>query len=90
MASQFEKRKAKKEQVVITEVDPVFDKIAYDIFYDETEHKFVRVAIEYDLTLGVGRVKETKAIADSQPVAIYKIGVLMNRKIFNLPPNEEN
>jgi hypothetical protein len=91
MASQFEKRKAKasEPEKEIVKVDPVYDRTAYDVFWDDEQRKFVRVILEYDLLSGKGRVKETKAIADSQPVAIYKMGEAMNRKVLKLAPKEE-
>lgn len=102
MASQFEKRKAKEENdKMIVEIEEeaeqlaklqkraVYDKLAYDVFFDDAQHKFVRVTIEYDLNLKIGKVKEVKPIADSQPVAVMKMSELMNRKVFGLPPKEE-
>lgn len=96
MSSQYEKRKAKAKEVKedptnIPSIDTsiVYDRTAYDIFWDDEQRKFVRVIVEYDLTLGLGRVKETKAIADSQPVAVYKMGEAINRKVFNLPMKED-
>lgn len=94
MANNFEKRKAKEEaeaaakEVAAKVVESVFDRIAYDVFFDEEKRKFVRVTLEYDLTTGIGRVKNLKEIADSQPVAIMKMGTAFNRKVFNLPPED--
>lgn len=97
MATMYEKRKAKENKTVeiiskdeSTAVIPVYDRIAYDVFWNDAERKFIRVTIEYDLDNGTGRVKETKAIADSQPVAIYKMGEAINRKVLNLPPKVED
>lgn len=98
MASQYEKRKAKVKEPVASEperelvpaVMPDYNRTAYDVYWDDAERKFIRVIIEYDLTLGIGRVSNKKPIADSQPVAIYKMGEAMNRKVLNLPPKEES
>lgn len=91
MASQYEKRKAKeKDEALQPDIESLpLDRTAYDVYWDDEQRKFVRVILEYNLTSRQGRVKETKAIADSQPVAIYKMGEAMNRKVLKLPPKEE-
>lgn len=93
MSSQYEKRKAKgkeePERELVPAVMPDYNRTAYDVYWDDTERKFMRVIIEYDLTLGIGRVRNKTAIADSQPVAIYKMGEAINRKILNLPLKED-
>lgn len=87
MPSQYEKRKAKtNENTSYSDVEESrpLDKLAFDIIYDETVKKYIKVTVEYNLTSGKARVKETKPIADSQPVAIYKMGEIMNRKVLGL------
>ena len=90
MSSQYEKRKAKINPASVVETPtPVgeypMDKIALDVFFDPATKKFMKVTLEYNLTSGKGRVSNCIAIADSQPVAIVKMGESINRKILNLP-----
>lgn len=89
MASNYEKRKAKEVELDKEEKTLPYDRLAYDIYWNDEQRKFVRVTVEYNLTSCKGNVKETKAIADSQPMAIYKIGETMNRKILGLEPKKE-
>jgi hypothetical protein len=89
MSSQYEKRKAKTSPAETEEISLPLDRTAYDVYFDTVTRKYIRITLEYNLTSGEGRVKEFKVIADSQPVAVVKIGETMNRKIFGLKEKEE-
>jgi hypothetical protein len=91
--SQYDKRKAKVASVEAIEEPPeeviVYDRTAHDVLFDPKKRKYVRVNLEYNLTTGQARVKDTKDIADSQPVATMKITELFTRKILGIPPRYE-
>lgn len=90
MASQYEKRKAKaiKESVSqiaeAVEAVPNFDRQAYDVFYDNTTRSYIRVMIDYDSVTGAAKVRETKKLSDSQPLAIQKMNEMFVRKILGI------
>ncbi len=94
MANQYEKRKSKTNKTVplseaVVEktgdvVIPVYDRTGHDVYFDDAKRKFIRVDIEYDSTTGSARVKNTVELADSQPVATYKMQELLARKILGI------
>lgn len=83
MSKQFEKRKA-KELFEQQWGDANFNSEAYDVFFDESTGQYMKVTIEYDTKAGVGRVKESVVLAESQPVAAYKMQEVIVKKIFNI------
>ncbi len=92
MATQFEKRMAKKnnkEDVVpevVTEelvIEPVYDRVAYDFFKDDTG-KYLRVTVEFCLTTGAARVTEVKGVADSLPRAVQAAQKLFTHKLMGI------
>ena len=50
----------------------VLDKITYDIFFDPEKHTYVEVTIEYSLEDNIARIKESKEVSTSQPMAVYR------------------
>lgn len=92
MSNQYEKRKAKATvqdlERAVEYAEMKFERTSYDVFYDPTKRKYVRIAVEYDLETKVARVKEIKQLADSQPMAIKKMVELFTAKIFKLPIKE--
>jgi hypothetical protein len=94
VASQFEKRKAARAVVDAGEgsdgpTEAVYTHLGYDVLFDPKKRKYVRINLEYNLTTGQARVKDTKDIADSQPVATMKMTELFTRKILGIPPRHE-
>lgn len=93
MTSQYQKRKTKSVKPIVDSQavesspenpKPNFDKTGHDVFYDNEKRKFIRVDIEYCLTTGSARVKNVDELADSQPVATYKMQELLARKILGI------
>ena len=66
-----------KEEVVL-------NKEAYDVYLDEATRKYVRVTVKYNVETGEAKVSAVEAIADSQPVAIYKIHETLSRKVLGI------
>lgn len=88
MASQYEKRKV-KDAVIETPALPVeepvtYNATSYDVYFDESIKKFIRVEVEYNRLTGAARLKESKPIADSLPVATRKMGELFNRILLKI------
>lgn len=84
MSSQYEKRKAKEKKVLEPAREPTYDRVAFDVYKDEKTRKYMKVTLEYDLESGIGRVRDVKVIADSQPLAVMKMNESIARKIFNI------
>lgn len=85
MPSQLEKRKAKEKKTTDEPITANYTHKAFDVFFDETLKRYIKVTVEYDLVNGVGRVKSKDVVADSQPVAMLKMNHVFARKVFKLP-----
>ena len=83
MSTQFEKRKAKDKKTDSTQ-EPNYNALAYDVLLDYENKRFTLVTIEYDIETGSARIKETKELADSQPVATYRMSELFTKKILGI------
>ena len=90
MATQYEKRKAKTGTVkkkiadLKDQMDKIeFDKTAHDIIFNEEDRNYYEIVVEYSLKDNVARIKESKKIADSQPLAVFRSKEIFMKKLFN-------
>lgn len=79
MATQYEKRKLKEMGP-----QPNLDRVGYDVVWDDKLHKYMKVVIEYCIVTGEAQVKEVEAIADSQPLANYRMQEIFAKKILGI------